>query len=129
MNYSIGDFIIQLKNAARARIRDLYIPYSNTKKAIGKVLIKEGFLEEVKEEEVDGKRVLFVRLRYQSRRPTLTEIEIVSKPSLRIYIGTDEIVKQQRGAQTAILSTNKGIMAGKEAFKKKIGGELLFKIW
>lgn len=129
MNYTIGDFIIQLKNAARARIRELYIPYSNLKLAVGKVLIKEGFLEEIKKEEVEGKNVLYIKLRYQSRRPTLTDVEIVSKPSLRKYIGTEEIARQQRGAQTAILSTNNGIMTGNEAIKKKVGGELLFKIW
>jgi len=55
MNYTIGDFVIQLKNAALARKKELYVPYSNTQKAIGKVLVKEGFLEDVKEEEIEGK--------------------------------------------------------------------------
>ena len=129
MNYTIGDFVIQLKNASRARIRELYVPYSNTKKAIGKVLVKERFLEEVKEEVVDGKKVLYIKMHFQARRPTLTDLLIVSKPSLRVYIGADEILKNQGRAITAILSTNNGIMTGKDAFKKKIGGELLFKIW
>lgn len=129
MNYTIGDFIIQLKNAARARIREVYMPFSNTKKAVGKVLIKERFLEEVKEEEIEGKKMLYVKLRYQSRRPVLTDVAIVSKPSLRVYIGANEIVKYQGRAQTAILSTNNGILTGREAIKKGVGGELLFKIW
>ena len=129
MNYTIGDFVIQLKNAALARKREIYIPFSNTKKAMGKVLIKTGFLEEIKEENIEGKKILYVKLRYQRRRPTLTNIAIVSKPSLRVYVGSDEINKHQGRAMIAILSTNNGILTGKEAIKKKTGGELLFKIW
>lgn len=129
MNYTTGDFIIQLKNAARARLKELYIPYSNTKLAIGKVLIKEGFLDVVKKEEVEGKLMLYVKLRYQSRRPALTDVKLISKPSLRVYIGSDEVFKEQRGAQTAVISANIGIITGTEAIKKKVGGELLFKIW
>lgn len=129
MNYTLGDFVIQLKNASRARIRELYIPFSKLKLSVGKALIKEGFLEEIKKEEVEGKKVLYIKLRYQSRRPTLTDVKLISKPSLRIYIGSDDVVKEQRGAQTAILSTNNGILTGNEAIKKRVGGELLFKIW
>lgn len=129
MNYSIGDFVIQLKNASRARIRELYVPFSKTKKSIGRVLIKERFLEEVREEEVDGKKMLYVKLHFQSRRPTITDLSIVSKPSLRVYIGSDEVHMHQGRAVTAVISTNKGIMTGKEAQKQKVGGELLFKIW
>ena len=129
MNYTIGDFVIQLKNAALARKKELYIPLSRLKKAVGKVLIKEGFLEEVKEEVIEGRKVLYIKLRYVRRRPALTNVAIVSKPSLRVYIGSDEINKHQGRAMTAILSTNNGILTGKQAIKKKTGGELLFKIW
>ena len=129
MNYTIGDFVIQIKNAALARKKELYMPFSNIQKAIGKVLIKEGFLEEVKEEEIEGKKTLYVKLRYQRRRPTVTNVTIISKPSLRVYVGSDEIAKKQGKAKTVVLSTNNGIITGREAIKKGIGGELLFKIW
>jgi small subunit ribosomal protein S8 len=129
MNYTIGDFIIQLKNAARARIRELYVPFSRISKSVGKVLIKEGFVEDIKEEEVNGRKMLYVKLRFQSRRPTLTDVKIISKPSLRVYIGSSQIAREQGRDITAILSTNNGILTGKDAIKKKVGGELLFKIW
>lgn len=129
MNYTIGDFVIQLKNAALARKKELYVPYSNIQKAIAKVLVKEGFLEDVKEEEIEGKKLLYVKLRYQRRRPTVTDIALISKPSLRVYIGSDEIAKKQGQAKTVVLSTNMGLITGRDAIKKKVGGELLFKIW
>ena len=129
MNYLIGDFIIRLKNASLAHQKEVSAPYSNINKAISKVLIKEGFLESVKEESVDGKKILLINLRYQRRKPVITGIDLVSKPSLRVYIGTDEIWKKQGRSAMAVLSTNKGVITGKEAMKKKLGGELLFKIW
>jgi len=123
------DFVIQLKNAAMARKKDIVTPYANLSKAIGKALIKEGFLETVKEETEDGKKSLSIRLRYQRRKPAITDVLLISKPSLRKYVSTTEIARIQGKATVAILSTNSGVLSGKEAIKKGVGGELLFKIW
>ena len=81
------------------------------------------------EEEVDGKRMISVALRYQRRKPAITNIDLVSKPSLRTYIAKHEIASRQGRATTAVLSTNVGILSGNDAIKKGVGGELLFKIW
>ena len=129
MNYTVGDFVIQLKNGSMARKKELIIPYANISKAIAKVLVKEGFIESVAEDTIDGHRYLVINLRYQRRKPTLTDVALVSKPSLRIYVGADEIMKKQGRSAIAVLSTNSGVMTGKEAIKKGVGGELLFKVW
>lgn len=129
MNYSVGDFVIQLKNAALARKKEITTPYANIKRDIAKALIKEGFLDSVKEEIVDDKKVLVVNLRYQRRKPVITDVALVSKPSLRVYIGADEIGSKQGRSSIAVLSTNNGVLTGREAMKKRAGGELLFKIW
>lgn len=123
------NFVISLKNASLARQKEINTPYANINKAIAKVLIKEGFLETVKEETVKGKRSLHVALRYTRRKPALTDVKIVSKPSLRIYTGVGDILKTQGKASTLILSTPLGVMTGKEAHKKGVGGELLFRVW
>ena len=129
MNYVIGDFVIQLKNAAFAHRRQVVAPYANISKAVAQVLKKEGFVDGVSEETIDGKRMLSVSLRYQRRKPAITDIDLVSKPSLRTYVASHEIASKQGRAATAILSTNVGILTGKEAIKKGVGGEMLFKIW
>lgn len=129
MNYVIGDFVIQLKNAALANRKSVVAPYANMSKAVALVLKKEGFLDSITEEIVDGRKMLSVTLRYQRRKPAITDIDLVSKPSLRTYIGATEIGSKQGRSSTAILSTNKGILAGNDAIKKGVGGELLFKIW
>lgn len=123
------DFVIQLKNGALARKKEIVTQYSNLDKAIAKALIKEGFLDTVTEDTVDGKRQLTVTLRYQRRKPAITDVTLISKPSLRVYLGANEIAKKQGRAAVAILSTNAGVLTGKEAIKKGVGGELLFKIW
>ena len=129
MNYVIGDFVIQLKNASLANKKAIMTRYSNLSKAVAQVLKKEGFLDEVKEETVDGRRMLSVSLRYQRRKPSITDVNLVSKPSLRTYVGATEIARIQGRASTAVLSTNAGVLTGKDAIKKGVGGELLFKIW
>ena len=130
MNYKIADFIIRIKNAASAKRHEVVLPYSNINEEIGKVLVKERFLEEIKEGEIDYKKVLIAKIAYEGRNPVLTDVSIESKPSLRVYSKKSAINETgKRGLNTAILSTNKGVMTGKEAWKKGVGGELLFKVW
>jgi len=130
MNYKVSDFVIRIKNAALAKRRNVLIPYCNINKALGQVLVKEGYLESVKQNEVSGKKVLEAVIKYERRNPVLTDVSIVSKPSLYVYVGVSDIPEiQRRGKYTVILSTNKGIMSGREAYKKGIGGKVLFKIW
>src|SRR6266480_285056 len=108
MNYTIGDFVIQLKNAALTRKKELVTPYANIKNAVAKVLIKESFLENVKTETVEGRKMLVVSLRYYRRKPALTDVKLISKPSLRVYVESKEIGKKQNRSETSILSTNLG---------------------
>lgn len=136
MNHKVSDFIIRIKNASLAKRRKVFAPYCNINKALGRVLVKEGYLESVKEAELpkqsedSGKKALELTIKYERRNPVLTDVEIVSKPSLHIFAAAAKIHDiQRRGRHTIILSTNKGIMSGKEAFKKGIGGEILFRIW
>ena len=129
MNYTIGDFIIQLKNAAMTRKKEIVTSYANINHAVAKVLVKEGFVDSVKTETIDGRKMLVVALRYARRKPTLTDVVLISKPSLRVYVESKEIGRKQGRSETAILSTNSGILTGRDAIKKNAGGELLFKIW
>lgn len=130
MNEPFIDSIIRIKNSANARRREVILPYSKFVKAIGAVLVKEQYLESVKEEIVDGKKRLKAVIHYEHRQPFLTDVSVISKPSLRRYIATTEIAKRERkGLHTLILSTSKGVMTGKEAQKQKLGGELLLEVW
>jgi small subunit ribosomal protein S8 len=127
--YNVADFIIRIKNASAARRKEVRMPYSNLNKAIAKTLVKQGFLADVKEVEEEGKRLLLAGIRFQSRKPVVTDVQIISKPSLRAHMDVASLAhEQRRDSMTLIVSTSSGIMSGKDAIKKGIGGELLFKI-
>ncbi|MFH1186796.1 MAG: 30S ribosomal protein S8 [Candidatus Levyibacteriota bacterium] len=130
MNYLIADFIIRIKNSALSKRKKVVLPYSKINKEVGRVLVRNGFLEEIKDSITDNKKTLTAVIKYHKRIPTLTSIEIISKPSLRVYGSVKDILElEKRGRRIAIVSTSQGVMIGKEAKKKGIGGEILFAIW
>lgn len=130
MNYLVADFMLRIKNAYLARRKEVVMPYSNINKEIGKVLVKLGFISSIKETADGKKRSLAVELRYVRRKPVVTDVKIVSKPSLRIYVDKLRLAREmRRDAMTTIVSTSAGVMTGEDAKKKGVGGELLFKIW
>ncbi len=130
MNYRVSDLIIRIKNAARAKRKEVVLDNLKINKAILKVLVSEGFLEGFENETREERKVLVAEIKYEKRNPVLTDVLVVSKPSLRKYATAKEIPGiQRKGRHTIILSTNKGIMTGREALKKNMGGEVLFRIW
>ena len=130
MNHSVSDFIIRIKNSAMAKRREVILPFSNINKEIGKVLVKEGFLENIKEENEKGKKSLRATIKYERRLPVLTNLEIISKPSLRVYEPKHKLANiQRKGKKIIIITTSQGVMTGFDAQKKGIGGEILFTIW
>lgn len=130
MNYRVSDLIIRIKNAAYAKRKEVVLDNLKINKAILKVLVTEGFLEGFENETREERKVLVAKIKYERRNPVFTDVLVVSKPSLRIYASVAEIPGiQRKGRHTIILSTNKGIMTGREALKKNMGGEVLFRIW
>lgn len=130
MNHAVSDMIIRIKNAAMARRRTVELPYSKLCLAIAKTLVKEKYLVDVKEHADGGKKSLVATIAYDKRTPMFTDVTIMSKPSLRVYGRSTK--KQEllgRGLGVTIVTTSQGVMTGKEAVKKGVGGELLFRIW
>jgi len=130
MNHLVSDFIIRIKNASRARKKSVALPYSKLNKSIGQALVREGFLENIKEEKDGNRKTLTAQLAYDNRNPVITDVKIVSKPSLRVYQKIHRIKSmEKRGMVVSILTSSKGIMTSVEAEKKGVGGEVLFRIW
>ncbi len=130
MNHLVSDFIIRIKNSAIAKRKEVVLPYSKINKEIGKVLVKEGFLENIKEEEEKGRKQLRAVISYENRIPVLTDVIVISKPSLRVYEPLKRILEiKKRGKRKVIISTSQGVMSAEDANKKGVGGEVLFAIW
>lgn len=130
MNHSVSDMIIRIKNASLANRHEVDLPYSNLNLEVGKVLKKEGYLDEVKEVKDGNKRSIHAVISYEKRKPVITDVVILSKPSLRVYKTAKTIQDIEiRGRHKVVISTSQGVMIGKDAKKKGIGGEVLFEIW
>lgn len=123
-------YIIAIKNAAKAKRRELKLPYSKLNIEISRVLKGLDFLEEFKEETLENKKIINAKLTYDKRTPRFTDVTLFTKPSLKKYVSSKNIRDLERkGNRTLIISTSLGVMTGKEAAKKGIGGEVLFAIW
>lgn len=121
----IGDLFTRIRNACLVSKREIVVPYSNTKYAILEVLKKEGYVADSKK----VKRELVVSLAFKRRKPVISDIRNISRPGLRVYKSAKNIPNTLRGAGVAVISTSQGIMSGKEARKKGLGGEVLGEVW
>lgn len=124
----IADLLIRLQNASKVGHVAATMPYSRMRAAVAEVLSKEGYVGEVKQKPKSHQ--LEVELKYgASGRPVIGGAKRVSKPSRRMYAGVHDIRPVKRGHGLVVLSTPAGILTGKEAKQKKVGGEVLFEIW
>lgn len=124
----IADMLTRIRNALSAKHDTVEIPASNTKKAIAKILLDEGYVSNV--EILDGVQgTIKITLKYDGANKVITGLKRISKPGLRVYVGTEEVPEVLGGLGIAILSTSKGIMTGKAAKKAHQGGEVLAYVW
>jgi small subunit ribosomal protein S8 len=130
MSDPLADMFTRIRNAVRAEHADVLIPKSRTKQAIADVLRGEGFITEVEEVAEESTSYLRLKLSYgDDRKAMLSNIKRISRPGLRIYVGNGEIPRVYGGLGISILSTSKGVMSGKDAWRAKIGGEVLCYVW
>jgi len=124
----IADLLTRIRNAKNAKHKYVDVDLSKIKVNILKILHEQQFIESflVNEE----KRKIRVFLKYSmGRKPVITTLKRVSRPSLRNYVGYNKIPKIMGGLGIAILSTPKGVLDGEAARGQKLGGELLCYIW
>lgn len=129
MNDPISDCLIRIKNGYMARKGKVEMPYSKMKQALLSVLNKHGYVGKIEIAGVGVKKSLVTDLLYQNKIPKLTDLEIVSKPGRRVYVPFRKLPKVLSGLGITIVSTPEGLLAGNTAHKKKIGGELICKVW
>ena len=129
MTDPIADMLTRIRNAITAKKESVEIPASNEKKAIAEILLAEGFVKDVKivEDGYNGK--IAIALKYNDKKSVIQGLQRVSKPGLRAYSGVADMPKVLGGLGTVILSTNKGIMTGKNAKAANVGGEVLCYVW
>ena len=125
MTDPIADMLTRIRNAQTARLPSVKVPSSKRKLAIAKVLEQEGYLGSVKVDNVDGKDVMEIELKYYEDKPVIERLQRVSRPGLRIYKRVDQLPVVQGGLGCAIVSTSHGVMTNIQARAEGHGGEVL----
>jgi small subunit ribosomal protein S8 len=130
MSDPLADMCTRIRNAVSARHDTVRVPHSKVKRAVADVLQREGYIAGYTEEAEGARQYLRLRLNYrQDRRATLAGIRRVSRPGLRVYVNKGEIPRVYGGLGVAIMSTSHGVMSGQEAWRAKVGGEVLCYVW
>ena len=126
----IADMLTRVRNAIVARHPKVDVPASKLKAEIARILKEEGYIANFKVAEEGPKKVIKIYLKYgPNNSPVITQIERVSRPGCRVYAGKTDIPRVQRGLGINILTTPRGVMTGKHAYKEGVGGEVLCRIW
>ena len=125
----IGDMIARIKNAQMRNYKIVKLPSSKFKTKIAEVLKSEGFILEHKISQIKNKQILEITLKYSSGNPVINYIQRVSKPGRRIFSSAESLPKINNGLGIAIVSTPKGVMTDIDAWKNKLGGEIICKVF
>jgi small subunit ribosomal protein S8 len=125
----IADLLARVRNAARAEKIDIFVPYSKMKAEIARILKEEGYISNYAIDTGAAHPRIKITNKLIDHTCAITGLRRVSRPGLRRYVGAKEIPRVLGGMGTAILSTPRGVLSGREARKQKVGGELLAYVW
>jgi len=123
----LADMLTRVRNAAGARHETVTIPASRTKVEVAKILRAEGFIASFDQ---PSAREIVLKMKYIGGKvPAVSGLRRISRPGLRVYARKTEMPRVLGGLGIAIVSTSSGVMTGREAERKGLGGEVLAYIW
>jgi small subunit ribosomal protein S8 len=126
----IADMLSRIKNAINAEKMNVAVPLSGIKLGITRILKREGYISDFKVGRSAFPSMIYIDLKYKNKRTNVIEdVKRISKPGRRVYANADSIPKVLGGLGVAILSTNKGLLTGKECETQNVGGEVLLHVW
>jgi len=127
---TVAQFLTRIRNAGVARHEKVDVPASKFRQGIAEILAQQGFIRSFKVAKDSKQGVMRVYLKYsETGDHAIESIQRVSRPGRRVYVKATEIPSIRSGLGVTILSTSQGLMSGKEAKEKNLGGELLCKVW
>ena len=129
MTDPIADLLTRIRNGQRARRAEISIPASRLKAEVARILKEEGYIQDFRQELVDGKQTLLLTLKYYEGRPVIEHIQRSSRPGLRVYKDRNALPEVLGGLGVAIISTSSGVMTDRAARQQGIGGEVLCTVY
>lgn len=126
----IADMLTRIRNGLAARHNKVDIPGSKLKVELARILKEEGYVANYRVAADGNKQVLKVYLKYRpDRAPVITRLARVSKPSRRVYVDARSIPKVIGGMGVCVMTTSKGVMTGRQARERGVGGEVLCTVY
>ena len=127
----IADYLTRIRNASAAKLKTVDIPASNIKKAMTQILFDQGYITDYKFEQDNKQGSIKIALKNNpsTRVPAITKLERASRPGLRKFNGANSMPRVLNGLGIAIVSTNKGVITGKQAKRENVGGEILCHVY
>lgn len=126
----IADMLTRIRNANMVKHSSVEMPLSKQKLDLAKLLKSEGYITDFEVIEGEKYSTLKITLKYGvGDTATISNLQRVSKPGLRIYRKAKDLPKVFDGLGIAIVSTSKGLLTDRKARKEKIGGEVLCYVW
>jgi small subunit ribosomal protein S8 len=130
MTDPVADFLTRVRNGIRAKQQKVDVPASKLKLEIARILKEEGYISNFKATEENGQKLLRLYLKYGTgSEAAISNLNRISKPGCRVYVGRTEIPRVLGGLGINILTTPKGVMTGRDARKNGVGGEILCEVW
>lgn len=125
----IADMLTRIRNAISVRKSEVTLPHSKVKQAVAELLRQSGFIRDVSVSDASIGKTLKIVISGENENARITEIDRLSKPGRRYYVGAREIPVVKRGRGIVIVSTSRGMMSGQDARKQGLGGELICKVY
>ena len=126
MTDPISDLLSRIRNATDARHATVDVPSSRLKLEVVRILKEEGYIGGYAQSREGSRGIILIQLHYGAGKvPVITSLTRVSRPGCRVYADRSEIPSILGGIGVCILSTSQGIMTGKQAKARGVGGEVL----
>jgi len=126
MNDPIGDMLTRIRNAQMRGKSTVETPASKLRAWVLDVMADEGYIRGYESTtDKHGHPALEIGLKYFDGTPVIRELQRVSKPGRRVYLGVKDIPTVRQGLGVSIVSTPKGVMSDASARSQNVGGEVL----
>ena len=125
MTDPVSDLLTRIRNACGARHEAVDIPSSKMKLEIARIMKEEGYISGFTHIQDDKQGVIRIQLKYAGKNAVISSLGRISRPGCRVYVGKSEIPPVIGGLGICIMSTSQGILTGKQAEEKGLGGEVL----
>lgn len=128
-NHPVSDLVARIKNGYMVNKIKVSSPVSKLRENILFILKSEGYILNYSKIQNGPKSHFDIQLKYHNSSPVISEIQVISKPGKRVYCSADNVPLVKNGLGLVVVSTPEGVLADHEARSKKVGGEVLLKVF